>query len=173
MRDFSKYLLFSLMAILLIACKTEKKYDFILQAKDGNNLKVGTSISYLGIEVGNVSEISFANINNEDFVVASIQLNKKNILNESSYIAWSEYGALEIINSKNSTLLNPGDTILLKLNNKIKITAEENVITPISTKEISPKEKDLLSPEEQEKLDSLQKKINNLNNLIKEVNDQD
>ena len=173
MRYSTKYIFLCFSAIVFFACGTEDKYNFTLLAKDGGNMKVGTTISYLGIEVGEVIEINFASINDEDCVVASIQLNKENILNADSYIAWSEYGALEVINPKNSTLLPLGDTLMLMEKNTQIAPKEVNVITPITTQEINSKEQELLSPEDQKKLDSLQTKIDKLNNLIKEVNDQD
>lgn len=136
-------------------------------------MKVGTTISYLGIEIGEVTDINFASINNEDYVLASIELNDQHILNKHSYITWSEYGTLEVINTEKSNTLQVGDTLFLKSKQKASTVKTENIITPINSKDIDNKETELLPPEDQHKLDSLQAKINKLNNLIQEVNDQD
>lgn len=167
------YILLCLATTLLLGCNDDGKYDYVIQMENGHHIKVDHPIYYLGIHVGNIKEINFGNVNQKDYVFASIQLKEKNILQKESEFFFNSNGFLEFRNQQTSVFLEEKDTIFMTLQNEVKVINKNPIIKPLETETLfDSKEKENLSVEEIKKLDSLENKIKILNQLIQEINDE-
>jgi hypothetical protein len=162
-----------LVASLLFACNNESQYNYVIQMENGRNLEIGHPIYFLGIHVGSIKDISFGKIQQKDYVFAEIELKENNILQKNSTFFFNNNGFLEFVNLQSSELLAEKDTLLISVFPKEIIPVQNNSIKPLEVETIfDSNELENLSKEEKEKLDSLENKIQKLNQLIKEINDE-
>ena len=160
---------------IFLSCDSSQQFNFLLQTEDGKHLKKDTKIFYLGIEVGQIDNIYFDKVNNKDFVFAKVHLTEPNILNTKSQISINAEGNLTIIQGEDGLLLNEMDTLKMNCSSSTNKTINSTPIkvTPINQNQMMDNiEVDKLTPEEKKRLDSLKLKIDKLNSLIKEVNDE-
>ncbi len=169
MHSIIKYIVITIVSAVLVSCQSEENYSYLIQTKHGENMKKGTPIFYLGVEVGQIEDVNFGTVNNEDFVFVKFYTSTEGILKECSQLKWSKFDALEIINNCDGNQLAINDTVFMDLP---KNSIIEKAINPIQTEKIDNTTTNNLTPEEKIKFDSLKNKIDKLNNLIKEVNDQ-
>ncbi len=167
------YIVLCLVASLLFACNNESQYNYVIQMENGRNLEIGHPIYFLGIHVGSIKDINFGKVKQKDYVFAVIELKENNILQKNSTFFFNNNGFLEFQNPQSSELLAEKDTILMSVYEKEIIPIKKESIKPLEVETIfNSKEKESLSKEEMEKLDSLENKIQILNQLIQEINDE-
>lgn len=167
------FILLLLIATFLYACNNESQYRYLIQMENGNHLEVEHPIYYLGIHVGSIKDIRFGKVKDKDYVFAEIQIKENNILQKNSTFFFNNNGFLEFVNLQSSELLAEKDTLLISVFPKEIIPVQNKSIKPLEVETIfDSKEKENLSKEEKEKLDSLENKIQKLNQLIKEINDE-
>ena len=170
-----KTIYFSFLIGVFLSCDSSHENKYLLQTEDGKHLTNETKIFYLGIEVGQIDKIYFDNVKNKDFVFAEFHLTEHNILNSQSEIKWNLEGNLEITQGNSGDLLEAMDTVKMNFNpSPTKLDQNHTIkVTPINPNQIlDNSEVDNLSSDEKQRLDSLKSKIDKLNNLIKEVNDE-